>query len=151
MVFSPLLVPDLVQATGVAALEQIVAETSGWERELQERLRREREERQERARMAALLFPWMAALGLLGMGIWFLFYVQYGRAPEVSFSPVPGEIPGDHSPVFAEYILHGRVGPRSIVTVLVDLASRGHLTIHDEKIRAHIHHIGPQDCLSESM
>ena len=48
---------DLVQATGVAALEQIVAETSGWERELQERLRREREERQERARMAALLFP----------------------------------------------------------------------------------------------
>ena len=135
MVFSPLLVPDLAQTSGVAALDQIVAETSGWELELQERIRRENEEREERARMAALLLPWMAALGLLGMGIWFLFYVQYGRAPEVSFSPVPGEIPGDHSPVFAEYILHGRVGPRSIVTVLVDLASRGHLTIHEEKIR----------------
>ena len=134
MVFSPLLVPDLVQTSGVAALEQILTETSGWERELQERLRRDNEERQERARIAALLFPWMAALGFLGMGIWFLFYVQYGRAPEVDFSPVPGEIPGDHSPVFAEYILHGRVGPRSIVTVLVDLASRGHLTIHEEKI-----------------
>ena len=135
MVFSTLLVPDLVETSGVAALEQIVAVTSGWERELQVRLRLQREARQERARMASLLFPWMAALGFLGMGIWFLFYVQYGRAPEVSFSPVPGEIPGDHSPVFAEYILDGRVGPRSIVTVLVDLASRGHLTIHEEKIR----------------
>ena len=135
MVFSPLLVPDLAQTSGVAALDQIVAETSGWELELQERIRRENEKREERARLAAQLFPWMAALGLLGLGIWFLFYVQYGRAPEVSFSPVPGEIPGDHSPVFAEYILHGRVGARSIVTVLVDLASRGHLTISEEKVR----------------
>ena len=135
MVFSPLLVPDLAQTSGVTALDQIVAETSGWELELQERLRRENEEREERARLAALLFPWMAALGLLGLGIWFLFYVQYGRAPEVSFSPVPGEVPSDHSPVFAEYILHGRVGARSIVTVLVDLASRSHLTIREEKIR----------------
>ena len=107
MVFSPLLVPDLAQTSGVAALDQIVAESSGWELELQERMRRENEEREERARLGALLFPWMAALGLLGLGIWFLFYVQYGRAPEVSFSPVPGEVPGDHSPVFAEYILHG--------------------------------------------
>ena len=100
MVFSPLLVPDLAQTSGAAALDQIVAEASGWELELQERIRRDNEEREERARLAALLFPWMAALGLLGLGIWFLFYVQYGRAPEVRFSPVPG----DHSPVFAEYM-----------------------------------------------
>ena len=91
MVFSPLLVPDLAQTSGVAALDQIVAESSGWELELQERMRRENEEREERARLAALLFPWMAALGLLGLGIWFLFvrFSSDGRTgnPEVSFSP----------------------------------------------------------------
>ncbi len=135
MVFSPLLVPDLLETSGVAALDRIVAETSGWELELQERMRRENEQREELARLAGRLLPWMAVLGLLGLSIWYLLYVQYGRPPESSFSPVPGEIPTDHSPVFAEYILHGRVGPRSMVTVLVDLASRGHLTIREEKMR----------------
>ncbi len=135
MVFSPRLVPDLAQTSGVAALDRIVAEASGWELELQERIQRETKEREERARMAARLFPWMVALGFLGLGVWFLFYIQYGRAPEINFSPVPGEIPRNHSPVFAEYILYGRVGPRSIASVLVDLASRGNLTIREEKIR----------------
>ena len=94
MVFSPLLVPDLVQTSGVAALEQIVAETSGWETGTPgaPSAREGGTPGTSSDGRPAFFHGWLR-WDFWGWESGSFFYVQYGRAPEVSFSPVPGEIP----------------------------------------------------------
>jgi uncharacterized membrane protein len=85
-----------------------------------------REVMQARSRV---FFPIALALGLIGLGVWFNFFRRFGKPHSVESFAVVGEIPSEHTPAMASYLIHGQIAGNALVATLLDLANRGYFDI----------------------
>jgi uncharacterized membrane protein len=133
--------PDLVLSGGNPRLAAILEEETRWADEAN-RLREERtrrraaalREREERAARGRQFLPVSVVAGLGALGAWLMFFLRHGRPHDVVPHLAPGNIPSGHAPAIVSYLMYRTAGGPAVTATLLDLASRGHLEVHESAV-----------------
>ena len=133
--------PGLAYTDDRPRLQSILDEEKRWADEanrLREERSRRREaalrERERRAEHGRGLLPIAVILGLGALGLWLMFFSRHGRPHEVAAHAAPGSIPSDHAPAVVSYLMYRSAGGPAVAATLLDLASRGHLEVHESSV-----------------
>jgi uncharacterized membrane protein len=133
--------PGLSLSGGAPRAGTVIGEETRWAVEAN-RAREERErrreaalrERERRAARGRELMPVSVVLGLGALGVWLMFYLRHGRPHDVVAHQAPGNIPSDHPPAVVSYLMYRTAGGPAVAATLLDLASRGHLEVHESVV-----------------
>ena len=117
-------------------LSAVLAEERRWADEANAQREAGIARQQARAKKRAMMqaralkfFPAALVLGLIGVGVWFNFFRQFGKPHDVRSYAAVGEIPSEHTPAMVSYLMYGQIAGNALVVTLLDLANRGYFDI----------------------